>query len=119
MGFEHRTKKVLPFDRSIWRLLRFTAYTFFLLGVSLAIGVLGYHYLDNLSWVDALLNASMILTGMGPVNHLDNNALEVVRLGICYLQWHCISHHRCRIPVTGDTPVLSSAPCFACGYPQE
>lgn len=74
MGFEHRTKKVLPFDRFIWRLLRFTMYTILLLGVSLSIGMLGYHYLDQLSWVDSLVNASMILTGMGPVNHLNNNA---------------------------------------------
>ena len=31
------------------------------------IGILGYHYIARLSWIDALLNASMILTGMGPV----------------------------------------------------
>jgi hypothetical protein len=36
--------------------------------VSLAIGTAGYHYLGGLSWIDALLNSSMILTGMGPVN---------------------------------------------------
>ncbi len=35
---------------------------------SLGTGVLGYHELAGLSWIDALLNAAMILTGMGPVN---------------------------------------------------
>ena len=35
---------------------------------SLALGVLGYHLLGGLSWLDALVNASMILTGMGPVD---------------------------------------------------
>ncbi len=35
---------------------------------SLGLGVLGYHLLGGLSWLDALVNASMILTGMGPVN---------------------------------------------------
>ena len=35
---------------------------------SLAIGAVGYRMLAHLSWVDALLNASMILTGMGPVD---------------------------------------------------
>jgi hypothetical protein len=37
---------------------------------SLALGVLGYHLLGGLSWLDALVNASMILTGMGPVNEI-------------------------------------------------
>ena len=35
---------------------------------SLAIGVTGYHVFENLPWLDALLNASMILGGMGPVD---------------------------------------------------
>ncbi len=38
--------------------------------VSLVMGVLGYHYFESLSWLDALLNASMILRGMGPVDTL-------------------------------------------------
>lgn len=38
--------------------------------VSLAIGMLGYHVLEKMSWLDAFLNASMILGGMGPVNEL-------------------------------------------------
>jgi len=39
-----------------------------IVAISLGVGVLGYHELAGLSWVDALLNAAMILTGMGPVN---------------------------------------------------
>jgi hypothetical protein len=34
---------------------------------SLAIGMIGYHALERLSWLDAFLNASMLLGGMGPV----------------------------------------------------
>ena len=45
-----------------------------LLGFSLAIGMMGYHFLENLSWIDVLLNASMILGGMGPVNPMQTNA---------------------------------------------
>ena len=41
-----------------------------LIGGSLALGVLGYHAFAGLSWIDSLLNASMILTGMGPVDRL-------------------------------------------------
>jgi hypothetical protein len=39
-----------------------------IVAVSLGAGVLGYHELAGLSWIDALLNAAMILTGMGPVD---------------------------------------------------
>jgi hypothetical protein len=41
---------------------------------SLAVGVVGYHVFEGLSWIDALLNASMILGGMGPVNAIHTTA---------------------------------------------
>jgi len=44
---------------------------------SLGFGVMGYRYLAHLSWVDALLNASMILTGMGPVNPLGTTSAKL------------------------------------------
>ena len=40
----------------------------------LGIGVLGYHEFEGLPWLDSLLNASMILGGMGPVNALQTTA---------------------------------------------
>jgi hypothetical protein len=42
--------------------------------VSLAIGIIGYHEFEGLSWIDAMVNASMILGGMGPMNPLNTNA---------------------------------------------
>ena len=39
-----------------------------LIFAAVAIGAAGYHWFDNLSWLDAVLNAAMILTGMGPIN---------------------------------------------------
>jgi hypothetical protein len=51
-------------------LLKHGAVSFTLLFISLGIGILGYHMLEGLTWIDALLNASMILGGMGPVNPL-------------------------------------------------
>ena len=48
-----------------------------LIGVSLALGVLGYHFIVNLTWMDSLLNASMILTGMGPVSAMNSNAAKL------------------------------------------
>lgn len=68
--YEHQTQPLLPRKLFIARLLRHSSVTFALFFVSLGIGVLGYRVFDGFSWVDALLNASMILGGMGPVNQL-------------------------------------------------
>ena len=51
-------------------MLRSLALALGIIGVSLGLGIFGYHFCAGLSWLDALLNASMILTGMGPVNEL-------------------------------------------------
>jgi len=59
---------------------RFLVHALEALGVilgSLVIGMLGYHYLESLSWLDALVNASMILGGMGPVNPLHTAAGKI------------------------------------------
>lgn len=48
-----------------------------LIGGALGIGVLGYHVIAGLDWVDALLNASMILAGMGPVDPLPSDAAKI------------------------------------------
>lgn len=39
-----------------------------LLALSLLLGMLGYRWFEQLSWIDAFLNAAMLLGGMGPVN---------------------------------------------------
>lgn len=48
-----------------------------LIAVSLGVGVLGYHLTAGLGWVDSILNASMILTGMGPVSPLPSNGAKL------------------------------------------
>jgi hypothetical protein len=48
-----------------------------LLVFSLGVGMIGYHTLEGLSWIDSLLNASMILGGMGPVNPLRTTAGKI------------------------------------------
>ena len=48
-----------------------------LIGFSLAIGIAGYHFIAGFGWVDSLLNASMILTGMGPVGTLTSDAAKI------------------------------------------
>ena len=58
------------------RVLRYTGLSIIFLCLSLGIGVIGYHDLNDLSWTDAVVNASMILTGMGPVDPLKNDAAK-------------------------------------------
>jgi hypothetical protein len=76
MDFEHQSEPVIPFDRFIRRVVRYTFFAFLLLGSSLGIGVLGYHYFNELPWLDSLLNASMILTGMGPIDPMKNDGAK-------------------------------------------
>lgn len=45
-----------------------------LIGITLFIGMLGYHNLENMSWIDSFLNASMILSGMGPASSMATTA---------------------------------------------
>jgi hypothetical protein len=48
-----------------------------LIAVSLGLGILGYHYIADFGWVDSILNASMILTGMGPVGTLTTTSAKL------------------------------------------
>ena len=68
--YEHKSDPLLPFDQFLQRMLRHGVAALLFLSVSLGIGMIGYHLTENLTWVDSLLNASMILGGMGPVNPL-------------------------------------------------
>lgn len=75
--YEHH-KQPLASRRIFLRRLALNALIgFVVLAVSLAIGVAGYHYLEGLSWIDSLLNASMILGGMGPVDRLQTPAGKI------------------------------------------
>src|SRR6202011_6351948 len=64
------------------RVARHLLLALFLVGMALEIGVLGYHFLGGLSWIDSLLNASMILGGMGPVDPLHSDAAKI--FASCY-----------------------------------
>jgi uncharacterized membrane protein YciS (DUF1049 family) len=81
LEFEHRGEPLLPMAEFRARLLRG-----FLLGAglivgSLVIGVCGYHWLAGLPWVDSILNASMILAGMGPVDPLSTAVAKLFASG--------------------------------------
>jgi hypothetical protein len=48
-----------------------------LLGVSLVIGMCGYHWLAPMGWIDAFVNAAMLLGGMGPVDPLTHDGAKL------------------------------------------
>jgi len=56
------------------KLLKHFGMTAILLACSLLLGAAGYHFTENIPWLDSFLNASMILTGMGPVDVLKTDA---------------------------------------------
>jgi flagellar biosynthesis protein FliR len=75
--YEHRGKRLLTPAQFLRRVGRHGLVAFAALIAGLGIGVLGYHYLAHLSWLDSLLNASMILGGMGPVDPLTTTAAKL------------------------------------------
>ncbi len=75
--FEHRTHPLISQRRFAGRLLRYLGYALVLVAVSLALGIWGYMYFAQLRFVDAFLNASMILGGMGPVDVLTTDSAKV------------------------------------------
>ncbi len=68
--YEHRSEPLLPRGLFVRRILVHASMAVFLLGVSLFVGMVGYHVTEKLDWIDSLLNAAMILGGMGPVDRL-------------------------------------------------
>src|SRR5436305_6239570 len=72
--FEHRRQAVLPRRIFYARLGRAALVGVAIIAGSLVCGMAGYHFLESLSWLDAFVNAAMILSGMGPLAPLQTSA---------------------------------------------
>jgi len=72
--FEHHKQPLASRAEFTKRMVRFFTLAAGILLVSLGIGVCGYHFLEGLSWLDSLVNASMLLGGMGPLDPLKTTA---------------------------------------------
>ena len=75
--YEHHKQPLLSRKAFLGRLARHGGIGLGIIAGSLGIGILGYRGFESLSWVDALVNAAMILGGMGPVNELHTNGGKV------------------------------------------
>ena len=73
MVFERKSQKLLRPGFFYLRLFKHLLIAFGLVVFSIGAGALGYRLLEEMSWIDAVYNASMILTGMGPVNKLNHD----------------------------------------------
>ena len=67
LGYESKQQPVLSRSRFIRRMAKSLAAATILAGISLLGGMLGYRYFEGMAWIDAFANASMILSGMGPL----------------------------------------------------
>ena len=72
--YEHKSDSLIPRTRFLIRIFLHALFALGIILLSLVIGVLGYHFLGELSWIDALVNSAMLLGGMGPVNSLQTIA---------------------------------------------
>lgn len=68
--FEHHKQPLLSPREFLIRQLIYLLAAFLIIVGSLALGMVGYHFLEKLTWIDSLVNAAMLLGGMGPVNQL-------------------------------------------------
>jgi len=72
--FEQRKQPLLPRRIFYARFARSAAAGLLIILVSLGSGMAGCRFLERLSWLDAFLNAAMILSGMGPVAPIQTSA---------------------------------------------
>jgi hypothetical protein len=95
--FEPRQAKLLPRREFIRRLGWSLAAGGTLIAFSLVLGIVGYHVLGRLDWMDAFLNAAMILSGMGPTSPMNTSAGKF--FAGCYAIY-------CGIALIGTTGVI-------------
>ncbi len=91
LAYERRSEPLLSTREFTTRFFRHASCALAIVVVWLAAGVAGYHWIAGLAWVDATLNAAMILGGMGPVDTLRSDgaklfaALYALSSGVLFL----------------------------------
>src|SRR5437764_15348171 len=75
--FEHKGQPPISDREFVRRMGQQGLYALELVAASIVVGMLGYHWIAHESWVDALLNTSMLLGGMGPVGNLTTDSAKI------------------------------------------
>jgi hypothetical protein len=76
-GYERRHDELAPRSIFIKRIIASLGVAFGLIVCALTVGIVGYHFIAGLNFVDSLLEASMILGGMGPVKEMPSDGAKV------------------------------------------
>ena len=79
--YEHHKQPLASKVTFYQRVLKNIVIALIIMAVCLAIGITGYHFLANAAWIDALHNASMILSGMGPVIEIQTTGGKIFSSG--------------------------------------
>ena len=72
--YENRKQKLLSHRKFFRRMARNVLIGLSLISLGLLIGMLGYHFIEGMNWIDSYLNSSMILSGMGEADELKTDA---------------------------------------------
>ena len=76
-SYEHRADELAPRSIFIKRIVGSLGIALCVIAVALTIGIAGYHFIAGFNWIDSLLEASMILGGMGPVNEMHGDGPKI------------------------------------------
>jgi hypothetical protein len=110
--YEHRSEPILSGRLFVRRLVEHGVIAVLLLVISLCIGVVGYHAIEGLAWVDAILEAAMILGGMGPLNPLHTSA-GIVCCPLCALCGSGVFSNSWVVDCAGRPSAAPPSPCRA------
>ncbi len=75
--YERRHQRLAPLGVFIRRIVSSLGIALGMIAVALSIGISGYHWIAGFNWIDSLLESSMILAGMGPVNSLTTDGAKL------------------------------------------
>jgi hypothetical protein len=75
--YEHRSKPLLSRPQFYHRVARSAVLGLSVIAGSLLIGMAGYHVFEHMGWIDAFANASMILSGMGPLTEMKTSVGKI------------------------------------------
>jgi hypothetical protein len=76
-GFEGGNEPPIGWEHFVARMRRHGTISLVLVAISLGVGMLGYMIFEHLGFIDAFLNASMILGGMGPVDKVESTGGKI------------------------------------------
>ena len=86
MKFESKRQKVAGVPHFLFRMFSYAMFCFLLIILSIAIGVVGYHFIGGVNFIDSFHMSCMILTGMGPVVEMKTAAAKTFSSSSCMEQ---------------------------------